>query len=159
MVTDSGSWTRLREAFENALDLASPHERDDYLRRALADSPDLLHEAQRMLEAHETADPLGIEKRLLNEGVPQEPSLIGKKIGPYRLQSLIGRGGMGEVYLAEREGAQFRQQVALKFLLPGLYSSEALARFRLERRILAKLNHSLIAPLLDGGVTEDARPY
>jgi serine/threonine-protein kinase len=72
---------------------------------------------------------------------------------------LIARGGMGEVYEAEREGAPFRQQVALKMLSIGLADMEARVRFQQERQILARLIHPMIVPLVDGGVTDDGRPY
>jgi serine/threonine-protein kinase len=145
----------LQEAFEGALELRSK-EREEYLERTLAGFPDLLEEVRDMLMAHEDTPPLAIEKRFVSE---EETTLAGSLIGAYRLQALIGRGGMGEVYLAEREDAHFRQQVAIKVLLPGLYGSDAIARFRLERQILAKLNHPIIVPLLDGGMTADGRPY
>jgi eukaryotic-like serine/threonine-protein kinase len=80
-------------------------------------------------------------------------------IGPYRVLSLIGRGGMGEVLLAERADGQYEQKVAIKLLKRGMDSERVLKRFLQERRILARLNHPNIARLLDGGMTEDGLPY
>ena len=81
------------------------------------------------------------------------------RIGPYRLRSLLGRGGMGEVWEAERADGQFEQRVALKLLKRGMDSEEVLRRFLRERQILARLEHPNIARLLDGGVAADGRPY
>jgi serine/threonine-protein kinase len=80
-------------------------------------------------------------------------------IGRFRLVRLLGRGGMGEVYLAESTQGGFVQQVALKLLKRGMDSDEILRRFVQERRILAQLNHAHIAGLVDGGVSADGRPY
>jgi eukaryotic-like serine/threonine-protein kinase len=81
----------------------------------------------------------------------------GHRIGPYKVVALVGRGGMGEVYRAERATGDFRQIVALKLVRSDAISS--LERFHAERQILAELNHPGIARLLDGGVTDDGRPY
>lgn len=84
---------------------------------------------------------------------------IGSRIGPYRLLEQIGSGGMGAVYLAERE-EQYEQKVALKLVDPALVRSpDILARFRFERQVLAQLNHPNIARLLDGGITQQGVPY
>ena len=80
-------------------------------------------------------------------------------VGPYRLVREIGRGGMGSVWLAERSDDQFQKQVAVKLLSAGLPVSEALRRFRDERRILASLEHPHIARLLDAGRTDDGLHY
>lgn len=80
-------------------------------------------------------------------------------IGHYRVIRTIGIGGMGTVYLAERADRQFRQQVAIKALQPGLAHGEILRRFLVERQTLAGLEHPNIVHLLDGGSTEDGRPY
>ena len=85
--------------------------------------------------------------------------LAGQRLGAYRLLSRIGRGGMGDVYLAKRDDDQFDRRVAVKVLRPGLLGTEAQARFHIERRILAQLEHPGIARLYDGGTTEDGRPF
>ena len=82
-----------------------------------------------------------------------------ESIGPYRLVELIGRGGMGAVYLAERADEQFEKQVALKLLPIGVGGEVAQRRFLAERQILARLVHPHIARLLDGGITDDGTPY
>jgi len=82
----------------------------------------------------------------------------GRLIGHYRLRERIGEGGMGEVYLGERED-QFRQRVAVKLIRPGMASPEVVRRFVIERQTLAALNHPHIVRLVDGGATEDGLPY
>lgn len=86
-------------------------------------------------------------------------ALPGEWIGPYVLISLLGRGGMGEVWVAERKDGQFEQQVALKLLTRGTDSEGVRRRFLQERQVLASLEHPHIARLLDGGTTSDGRPY
>ncbi len=88
---------------------------------------------------------------------PEDPGL-GRRIGPYRVERLIARGGMGAVYLAVRED-DFRKRVALKLVRPELQSVEILRRFAAERQILAGLEHPNIARLLDGGSTDDMMPF
>ncbi len=82
---------------------------------------------------------------------------IGQLIGKYRIIREIGRGGMGVVFLAERE--DFQHQVALKIIKRGMDSDAILQRFFRERQILASLNHPNIAKLLDGGTTDEGLPF
>ena len=95
---------------------------------------------------------------------------IASKIGPaddtkppeidgYTILETIGTGGMGTVYVAERRGEGFTQKVALKVIKRGMDTNAVLRRFLTERRILADLDHSNIARMLDGGSTEDGVPY
>jgi non-specific serine/threonine protein kinase/serine/threonine-protein kinase len=85
--------------------------------------------------------------------------LIGKRIGSYRLVELIGSGGMGAVYLAERDDNQFQKQVAIKLICSASWSPGIARRFRDERQILARLDHPNIARLLDAGTTDSGLPY
>lgn len=80
-------------------------------------------------------------------------------IGAYRIEHLIGRGGMGVVYLATRSDNEFRKHVAIKILQSSILSDDMLKRFRQERQILASLEHPNIARLIDGGTTEAGEPY
>jgi tetratricopeptide (TPR) repeat protein/predicted Ser/Thr protein kinase len=82
----------------------------------------------------------------------------GARFGPYRLGRLLGHGGMGAVYLAERADGEIRQHVAIKFLRPGADVPSFRERFLRERQILASLNHPGIARLLDVG-HRDGQPY
>ncbi len=80
-------------------------------------------------------------------------------IGPYRIVSLIGEGGMGAVYEGVRDDDQFRKRVAIKTLRLGVRTEAVLRRFLQERQILAELEHPNIARLLDGGTAADGTPY
>ena len=84
---------------------------------------------------------------------------LGTYVGPWLLLRLLGRGGMGAVYLAERNEHDFEQRAALKLIKLGMDSGEILQRFLAERRILARLEHPNIARLIDGGVDVQGRPY
>lgn len=83
----------------------------------------------------------------------------GEQIGPFQLVRLLGRGGSGSVFLAERDQGGVRQRVALKLLDRALDDAEAAQRFRLERQILARMEHPYIARLFEGGESADGRPY
>jgi serine/threonine protein kinase/uncharacterized protein HemY len=83
----------------------------------------------------------------------------GEMIGSYRVIRNLGTGGMGEVLLAERDDQQFRQQVAIKLVKRGTLSPTVQARLKMERQILATLDHPNIARLLDGGTDRDGTPY
>jgi serine/threonine protein kinase len=83
----------------------------------------------------------------------------GRRIGPYVLDGLLGRGGMGVVYLAHRADGEFEQKVAIKLIDLPMATSTFRERFRQERQILAGLQHPYIARLLDGGVTSNDDPY
>ena len=87
-----------------------------------------------------------------------EETGVGDRIGSYEVKRLLGRGGMGTVYLAVRVD-EFEKRVALKVLRPGMNTEEIARRFRHERQILAHLDHPNIAKLLDGGTTEKGVPY
>ena len=85
--------------------------------------------------------------------------MVGDRIGQYRVLRTLGVGGMGEVYLAERADAEFDQQVAIKVVYPGAPSRGVHSRLKIERRILAQLDHPNIAHLLDGGSLPDGTSY
>src|SRR4051812_48197637 len=81
----------------------------------------------------------------------------GTRLGVWQIEHLIGRGGAGEVYAARRADDTFHQRAALKLLQHGAVAEAS--RFRIERDILARLEHPGIARLVDGGVSSDGRPY
>ncbi len=89
-----------------------------------------------------------------SDGTPNAPL----QIGPYHIVELLGRGGMGEVYKAERR-VLYAQTVAVKIIKPGFDSREVLARFNSERQALALMDHANIARVLDAGVCDAGRPY
>jgi serine/threonine-protein kinase len=87
------------------------------------------------------------------------PDAMPERIGPWRITGEAGRGGMGAVYLGERDDGQFQQRAAIKLIRMGMDTPALRARFLRERQILAALKHPHIATLLDGGVTETRAPY
>ncbi len=89
----------------------------------------------------------------------KEASMIGRRVGAYRLDEEVGRGGMGVVYRARRVDGEFDQTVAIKLIKRGMDTDQILKRFRRERQITAALNHPNIAYFLGGGSTEDGLPY
>lgn len=86
-------------------------------------------------------------------------SLEGERLGRYRIVRKLGSGGMGDVYLAERADEEYQQRVAIKIVRGGLFSPQIQSRLRMERQILATLQHPNIARLLDGGRAPDGTPY
>jgi len=86
-------------------------------------------------------------------------SMVGRHVGPYRIEREIGRGGMGAVYEALRADGEFQHRVAIKLIRSGLETNFVFRRFRNERQILAALDHPNIGRLLGGGTMEDDSPY
>lgn len=156
MTTNRERWTRLERLFADALALPDDG-RSAFLQRECADDPALAREVEALLDAHETPGVLDTSPHAV-ETVVAHPSLAaGTCLGAWRIDTMIGRGGMGEVYAATRSDAAFAQRAALKLLR---YEAAAeTGRFESERRILAKLEHPGIARLLDGGMAADGRPY
>jgi serine/threonine protein kinase/tetratricopeptide (TPR) repeat protein len=154
---DSDHWQRLKEVLDEVEDLPAD-QRQDYLYEACAGDADMLRELQSLLIFDDDMEEFIEEPLWSLEGEKSSDKNIGRRIGAYRLERLLGRGGMGAVYLAVRED-DFKQRVALKLINPGMYTTEILDRFLNERQILAHLQHPNIAGLLDGGSTEDDLPY
>ena len=82
-----------------------------------------------------------------------------RRLGPYRLVRLLGRGGMSSVWLAERADGAYEKTIAIKVLRQWIDGEDAVRRFVAERQILSSLTHPHIAPLLDGGTTADGTPW
>ena len=163
-------YQELKELFQAALELA-PTERATMLDQACQSDPALRAEVDELLAAHEQTSDFDIAhppvsvlaNSTLAESNISQP-MPGQHLGPYRILRELGHGGMGTVYLAERDDRQFKKQVALKVLRGGssahsLHSDIIVRRFRQERQILASLEHPNIARLLDGGAMPEGRPY
>jgi serine/threonine-protein kinase len=153
-------WRSIREIFAGALEEPAGPARGAFLERACAGEAELRAEVEAMLAADAaSASILDASPEELASAVRLDGGAGrgGRVIGPYRVLREIGRGGMGTVYLAEREDVQKR--VALKVVRGELGAPEKLERFLLERRILARLEHPGIARLLDAGVTDDGTPW
>jgi tetratricopeptide (TPR) repeat protein len=164
---DPALWPRLEVALDELLELA-PAERASALARLRRGEP-ALHAALEALLAADARD-LGlletgadaIARALIRAAQADEegaeaPAL--PRVDRYRLLRLLGRGGMGQVYLAEREDGDYGRPIALKILKRGMDSEEIRRRFQQERAILARLEHPSIARLLDGGLSADGRPF
>ena len=140
-------WETVERWFERASDLP-PGERAEFLERECEDSTVRL-EVLELLEAEALAgavlEPSDGYRRSLGGGFAPREDPSGRLVGRYRLDSLIGRGGMGTVWLAHRDDQTFEQRVALKLVKRGLDTEETLRRFRHERQVLAGLEHSGIA--------------
>ena len=151
-------WNRLEELFHATLAL-EPSDRADFLERTCGGDAALRQEIESLIAfSGGSVDSL---KRPV-ERIAQTLAWAerGKSIGPYRLMHLLGDGGMGQVYLAERADALYEQRVAIKLMHAGVGRSAAmLLRFTSERQILANLNHPHVARLLDAGLTPEGAPY
>lgn len=160
---DAARWQRIDELFRLAIDLPAD-ERERYLTQACAGDEDLRLEVLSLLAAEPEEDfirePIANAALLLTSRVAKpKDDLTGERIGPYRVTRLVGRGGMGAVYAAERDDEQFQQQVAIKVIKRGMDTDFARDRFLRERQILASLDHPHIARLFDGGALPDGLPY
>jgi len=154
-------WQRLNEVLRDALE-QEVNSRASYLQQACGEDQELLREAESLLSFEPSADTWiagAIEAAASEVGVNDSVLISGERLGVYRIVREIGRGGMGTVYLAERDDEEFKKQVAIKVVTRGMDTEQLLRRFRRERQILARLDHPFIARLLDGGSTEDGRPF
>ncbi len=151
-----------RGLFEQAVTLTL-EKRDAFLDRACGDDAALRQEVEDLLAADARAAKETFWKRsaLHNQIIADRIAspTIGETVGRYRLIELIGRGGMGAVYRAERIDAEFEQYVALKLIEGFFNSADVIQNFRAERQILARLSHPNIAHLVDGGTGPDGLPY
>jgi serine/threonine-protein kinase len=151
-------FSRVREAFDRCAALAP----DDPQREAILAglSQPEYGEVRSLLAAHDRAvgvDP--VRERIQAAATFALAKLeSGQRLGPWRIDRVLGEGGMGMVFGAERDDGEYRQRAAIK-VIRGLSSESARARLRQERGILASLDHPHIARLLDGGTTDDGEPY
>jgi len=150
---------RLRELFDAAV-LLSPDDRAALLRRAGEEDPTLQAELVSLLY-HDDAATAGhfLSTPLLAAPEPESPdALVGRRVGPYELRECLASGGMGVVYRAVRID-DYSQSVAIKLLHSSRQDSATTWRLLQERQLLAGLDHAHIARLLDGGTSDDGRPF
>lgn len=163
---EAGRWQQVEEVLDLAL-ASDPASWPSLLDQRCSTDPKLRDEVEALLARLGTvagfldSPPAALASALIAEArdTVTAEQYAGRRIGPYQIVRQIGRGGMSRVFLAERADGHFEQQVALKLLRPGLDSELDRERFRIERQILASLNHPNIARLFDGGVTQDGQPY
>ena len=144
---EPSDWLRISGMVETALELDQPL-RAAWLQSMRPRNPALVDRVRTILAGLESGDPAA-------SPVDGDP----RRIGAYRLVELIGRGGMGEVHLAERIDREFEHQVAIKLIAGAFDSPLAQQRFLSERQILARFDHPGIARLYEGGTAADGRPY
>jgi serine/threonine protein kinase/tetratricopeptide (TPR) repeat protein len=137
-----------------------PRDRAEYVRTTCGADPFLLSKVLSAL-GEQAQDPAFWDEPADMSLGPLEPlpGLEGQRLGPYRIERKLGTGGMGDVYLAERADDEYQQRVAIKLVRSGVYSAQVQSRLRMERQILARLEHPNIARLLDGGRAPDGTPY
>ena len=164
MAETSERWSLIKRIFQDALE-REPGERDAFLDAACTGDHSLRQEVDSLLRAFEEAGsyldgPLGADElpTLGLDDVPDDNDELPGQIGPYKILSLLGEGGMGSVYLAE-QSEPFQRRVAIKIIKLGMDTKEVVARFESERQALALMNHPNIAKVFDAGSTEAGRPY
>jgi len=158
-------WRLIKQLLADALEQPA-EQRHAYVAEQAGDDAELRAELATLLDAADAS-------RSVLDAAPAELALdaldaldahlarpwLGRRLGAFRLVSLIAQGGMGQVYLAERADGQYEQQVAIKLMREGQFDPSFVERFKTERQILASLDHPNLAKVLDGGITEEGVPY
>jgi eukaryotic-like serine/threonine-protein kinase len=148
----NAEWIKIKDLFHQTIDL--PKAEREIL---LADQDDFVRsEVSRLLASNEKLEDFIVEPIVSEIGLDVN-SYLGKRIGSYKILKIIGTGGMGQVFLAEKESLDKR--FALKIIKRGMDTEAVLKRFVRERQILSRLEHPNIATLLDAGSTENDLPY
>ena len=144
-----------------AVEITSPTDRAAFVAKACGGDSVLQRHVEEMIENHfEAGDFLqhAVSIDAPTHITDESAAPVGTMIGPYKLQEVLGEGGMGIVYVAEQE-QPLRRKVALKVIKPGMDTRQVLARFDAERQALALMDHPHIARIFDGGATESGRPF
>ncbi len=159
---DPAFHAEVKTALFEALDLP-PERVAAWLDELAVARPEVAARVRRLFAAHQSAgsfmevpDAGHGDPNLQDEPAPPAP---GTRIGPFTVDGEVGHGGMGTVLLGSRRDAGFEQRVAIKVLRGAGLGSHAAERLQDERRILATLSHPHIAHFVDGGATEEGRPY
>jgi serine/threonine protein kinase len=151
---DAARWQRLSPLLDVLLELGAGA-RAAQLQILRTQEPELADDLEKLLALEDDSGDFMAEPLLDKPGQPQTGTLVG----PYRMESVLGEGGMGMVWLASRADGLYERKVALKLLRPGLADPNLRLRFSREREILARLAHPNIARLLDAGIGSEGQPY
>ena len=151
---DAERWQRLSPLLDVLLELDADA-RAARLTLLRGEDPALAAELEKLLALEDGSADFMAAPLLDKPGQPQSGTLVG----PYRMESVLGEGGMGMVWLASRADGLYQRQVALKLLRPGVADPNLRLRFSREREILARLAHPNIARLLDAGIGSEGQPY
>jgi len=158
-------WSAVRKLVEDALEQPGGRAAQEaFLVERAGGDHELLREARSLLALDDdsafTPPSASQVAAAAREGAARDAqALCGASVGPYRLERVLGSGGMGVVYQARRASADFEQIVAIKLVKRGMDTDEVVRRFQRERALLATLQHRGIARLYDGGSTDDGRPW
>ncbi len=164
-------WVQVEELFHDTLQRGDD-QRSSFLHDVAGDDSELIREVQSLLEAHERSSRMldapahgGVSKLLDLSPDLDINDPVGTRLGAYRITATLDAGGMGVVYKAVRDDDAYQKEVAIKLVRRSLIGSSAskreelTRRFQIERQVLASLDHPYIARLIDGGTTNDNRPY
>ena len=155
---DPERWHKLQALFSAAVALDA-EQRDRLLEQHARVDPELAAHARELLTADARPGMMDAPAPLVASVARVLHVANPDRVGAYRVVGELGRGGMGVVYLAERADGEFQHRVAIKLIDTSDADDPRHQRFRAERQILAGLIHPNIARLLDGGITDDGRPY
>lgn len=159
MTTDPGRWNRVTEAFGRLAELGTT-DRQAGLEALAIDDPTVHAEVVSLLTSSDAVGDRFDQPTFAGDlDEADQPPLSGRRIGPYLITGEIGHGGMGVVWEAQRADDQYQKRVAIKMVAMGRDTEAMLRRFRVERELLARLEHGNIATLLDGGVTDEGQPW
>ena len=157
-------WKKIKQLFSEASDLPKKQRRE-FLKKECGDDVELRHEVSGLLgvsngDLLNIADVVACSLVVDSESEKSfQQGHIGQRLGPYSILEVIGKGGMGTVFKAERADDEYHQQVAIKLIHSHLVNQKIIERFQNERQILANLNHPNIAHLINGGTTEYGVPF
>jgi eukaryotic-like serine/threonine-protein kinase len=159
---EAAHWQRVKALLGEALELSTVAQ-PGFIERVCKGDPQLHKELNSLLAAALSGrgqlDSMPAALALTAVEARTNQAWIGRRLGSYRIVSLIAAGGMGAVYRAERADGQYEQHVALKVMREGFDVGGLVSRFNTERQILASLDHPNLAKVLDGGVTDEGVPY
>jgi serine/threonine protein kinase len=150
-------WQALSPHLDHALEMTG-EERSTWLSSLQTENPTLAYQLEILLCEHRVLSEEGFLEASALE-LPEGPGLAGQTLGVYTLVSQIGHGGMGTVWLAERNDGRFERRVAVKVLNVALMGKGGEERFKREGRILGRLTHPHIAELIDAGVSLAGQPF